>query len=68
LDAVVSDYKAYRTPQRNQAKEPVRRPPDVLSTRGTTGEASEGMVDISGFRDMSPEEQADFLIKYKFTA
>ena len=63
LDKVVADYRAIKNPPKAQKETPP--PPGVMSARGTEGE-DQGMVDVSKLEGMSLEEQADFLLKYKF--
>jgi hypothetical protein len=63
LDKVIADYRALKNPPRKAA------PPGVMSARGSENEDSpQGVVDVSNLGGMSPEDQADFLIRNKFIA
>ncbi len=67
LDRVVADYKKGRAPTTPATPPaPVRTPPPVVSTRGAEPDDKPGMVDVSKLGDMTPDEQAEFLLKHKF--
>ncbi len=59
FDRIVSDYKA----EKGAKKAPVTPPPPVMSTSGAAQGDAGKVVDISKFGDMSPDEQAKFLIQ-----
>jgi hypothetical protein len=63
FDVVIADYKAGKEPKKKETASP---PPPVISAAGTEGEGARGMVDISKLGDMSPDEQAEWLIKNQF--
>ena len=63
LDKVVADYRAVKNPPKAQNKE-TPPPPSVMSAGGTEGEA-QGMADASRLGDMSPEDQAKWLMQNK---
>jgi hypothetical protein len=62
FDAVIADYKAYKAPKK-PAGAPA--PPEVISA-GNAGNEAQGMADASKLGDMSPDEQAEWLIRNKF--
>lgn len=59
FDRIVSDYKA----EKGAKKAPVTPPPAVMSTSGAAQGDAGKVVDISNFGDMSPDDQAKFLIQ-----
>ena len=59
FDRIVSDYKT----EKGAKKAPVTPPPPVMSTSGAAQGDAGKVVDLSRFRDMSPDEQAKFLIQ-----
>jgi hypothetical protein len=62
FDAVIADYKASKAPKGKQA---AVAPPPVIGA-GNAGDENAGMADAGSLGDMSPDEQAAWLIKHKF--
>ena len=64
FDKVIADYRAANAPKRKTAPPP----PDVMRASGGEETERAGMADVSKLGGMSPEEQAEWLIKNKFIA
>ncbi len=63
FDRIVTDYQAGK--EKTAPKPAPLAPPPVMGTAGSTAETG-GVVDAAEFGNMTPEEQAEFLINNKF--
>ena len=65
FNRVVGDYRK-TVGKASMAPQPVKNPPSVMNAAGGDNTEQKGMVNVSKLGEMSPEEQATWLISNKF--